>query len=587
MSCPDNQKKSNYIVNLRAVLLMCLLVAHVAGAQFGAIILDPSSFNQDMILERPLPATTASMDNGPANTGASFFEQGYYSSDASTGLPAPGSTITSAAAADHAYTFASDYTTNNAVLIDPTITNATITLTSPSAYSALSFLVASGNGAETIAYTVHHQDNTTDTGSFVVPDWFNNSPAAFTANGRCDVRALTFDNINAGNPRLYAKDVSLVHASSPITGIDLKRTGSGGHGAIFAVSGSVGAEFNPIPFTGYNVDLIVEAGAMRLPPAGLYSTASMDNGTLNTANGWYVRGFNPAASATGLPAAGSTIASAAAPDHQFTFATNYSANNVVYVDGGTSGTMIWATPSKHSSLSFLASAGHGPVMVDYAVNHADSSVETGSITVPDWFNGTPVAYNANGRVDVVSGVFDAVNAGNPRLYGLDIALGNTVSPVTSVYLSFDAANTSAGGGGAFFAVSGTGGSIAPVFVNQPVSFNTNLAATVQLATTVSGSGPLSYQWRKSTGGAFLNLVNGGRISGAGSTNLIIANSVYSDDGYYELIVTNSAGAITSSVAYLNLVSTSSVVTKSGDPITIYKGSSPAAEVVTEAIDGTT
>ena len=571
----------------RCALVLAVTGINVAHAQFGPVRLDPASYNQDMIVERPLPATTASLDNGPANTGASFYEQGYYVNDTTTGLPPAGTTIVSAAAADHSFTFAPDYTLNNAVLIDPTITNATITVTVPAAYSALSFLVAAGNGAETIVCKVHHQDNSIDTGTFVIPDWFNNTPVAYTANGRCDVQARTFDNIGAGNPRLYTKDLTLGNASSPVTSIDFTRSGSGGHGAIFAVSGSSGAQFDPIAFTGYNKDMIVEAGAQELPPAGLYTTASMDTGTANTANGWYVKGFNTAQLTTGLPAAGATIASAAALDHQFTFATNYAANNVVYVDAATAGTMIWAVPAKHSALSFLASAGHGPVVVDYTVNHADASVESGTFAVSDWFNGTPVAYNANGRIDVVSGLFNNVSAGNPRLYTVDVTLNNTVSPVTSVNLTFDGANTNANGVVAFFAVSGTGGSIAPVVVTQPVSFNTNAAAPAQIAAAVSGSAPLTYRWQKSSGGAFTNLANVGRISGATSTNLIIANATFSDDGYYQLIATNVAGSVTSSAAYLNVVSATPVVTTPGNAITMYNGSSPAAEVVQNAIDGTT
>ncbi|MDB6035903.1 MAG: Immunoglobulin I-set domain protein, partial [Verrucomicrobiales bacterium] len=415
----------------------------------------------------------------------------------------------------------------------------------------------------------------------------NKTPVAYTANGRCDVQARTFDYIEAGNPRLYQEDVILTNTTSPVTSIYFYRTNSGGHGVIFAISGSAGGEFDPITFTGYNEDVIVEAGAQSLPPGGLYTTASMDNGTLNTGEGWYVKGFDRAAAATGLPPAGSTIASAAVLDHQFTLTTNYAANNVVYVDPDVQGTMIWATPSAHSALSFLASAGHGPVVVDYTVHYADLSSETGTFSVQDWFNGTPVAYSSNGRVDVNSGVFDGVNSGNPRLYTTDITLNNTASPVTSVDLSFDGANPDFTSVVAFFAVSGTGASIAPVIVTQPASFNTNLASTVQITAAVSGSTPLFYHWQKGSGSSFTNLVDDGHISGSATTIMFIINGTFSDDGYYRLVVTNAAGAITSSVAYMNMVSSAQPVTVPGDSILMYQGSSPAVEVVSYAIDGTT
>jgi hypothetical protein len=333
--------------------------------------------------------------------------------------------------------------------------------------------------------------------------------------------------------------------------------------------------------------MIIEVGAQHLPPEGLYTTASMDSGPGNSGDSWYVKGFNLAYPTTGLPAAGSTVASAAALDHQYTFATNYAANDVVYVDAYTSGTMIWATPSSHSALSFLASAGHGPVIVDYTVNHDDGSTEDGSITIDDWFDGTPAAFTANGRVDVNSGTYDNIDAGNPRLYTADISLTNTVSAITSVSLSFDPNNADSTSVVVFFAVSGTVGSIAPVFVAEPVSFNTNLASTAQISAAVSGSGPLTYFWEKGHNGLFTNLTSAGRISGSTTNVLSITNVTYNDDGYYQLVVTNVAGSVTSSVVYLNVVSDTPVVTVASDPISIFNGSSPSAEMVPQAIDGTT
>jgi len=570
-----------------AALAIALQIVSSARAQFSPVPLDLSSYNQDMIVERPLPATTASMDNGPVNTGESFYQMGYYAANTATGLPAPGTTITSAAASDHSYTFAPDYTTNDAVLLDPKVTNATVTFSFPSAYNALSFLVASGNGAETIAYKVHHQDGTINSGTFVSPDWFNNSPVVYTANGRVDVQARTFDNIEAGNPRLYSTDITLTDTGSPVVSIDFNRTGSGGHGVIFAISGSTGSGFSPITFTGYNESMIIPAGAQSLPPNGLYTTASMDNGTANTGYSWYVQGFDLNSTNTGLPPAGSRIASAAALDHQYVFAPSYASNNVMYVDGANSPTVLWATPTKHSALSFLVSAGHGPVIVDYTVNHLDSTTETGTFTVPDWYNATPVAFNANGRVDVVTGLLDAVALSNPRLYTEDIPLTNTTSEVESVVLAFDASNTNSSSVVAFFAVSGTGGSLAPVIVTQPVSFNTNAATTAQIVAAVSGTSPLTYQWQKGLGGVFTNLTNGGRITGATAPTLTISSVTFSDAANYQLVVTNIAGSVTSSTAYLNVISTTPVITVPGDPISIYDGASPAAEVVQEAIDGTT
>ncbi|HEV2438030.1 MAG TPA: glycoside hydrolase family 76 protein, partial [Verrucomicrobiae bacterium] len=220
------------------------------------------------------------------------------------------------------------------------------------------------------------------------------------------------------------------------------------------VTPASGAGFAPIPLTAgsYNEDMVVERTA---PPApdGTYTTASMDAGTANTANGWYEQGYDAAAPATGLPPAGSSFTNPASSDHVYTLAPSYSANNVAMVDASHSANLVPATSNPFSALSFLNAAGHGPVTVDYQVAHADGSVERGQFSSPDWFFNAPVVYNAQGRVDVVTGVLNNVSNNEPRLYAGDILLTNLASAVTNINLSWDAGN-SAGSVGAIFAVSG-------------------------------------------------------------------------------------------------------------------------------------
>lgn len=465
-----------------------------AQAGFAPIPLTAGSYNQDLIVEKAAPhiatpATTASMDGGTGNSGTSFYERGYNTTAPTTGLPVAGSTFASQSLANHSYTMAASYTASNAVLIDSTVSAATVTASSPAAFSTLSFLTAAGGGAVTIAYTVHHADATTDTGTFVAGDWFSGVNPAVTANGRVNVGSRAFDSVNGNNPRLYSADIPLTHVGSPVTSIDLTRNAGSGHAAIFAVSGSSGAAFTPISITGYNQDMIVETTAQHTSPSlgGGYTTASMDNGTANTGASWYEAGFNLGATATGLPAPGSAIATTAS-DHQFTFAPSYAANNVAFVDSTHAGTLTPITPAAYSALSFLTSAGHGPVILDYNVHHADGTSETGKFTSLDWFNNAPVAWNANGRVDVVSGNFDSVNAGNPRIYWADVTLTNMVSQVASINLSYDAANA-ASGHAAIFAISGVAGA-GPVMLSlQPLGGQLTLQwlhGTLLEATDITG-----------------------------------------------------------------------------------------------------
>jgi hypothetical protein len=223
-----------------------------SGAGFAPLAL--TGFNADAIVEATathpltsLDATTASMDAGVANTGYSWYAAGYNTNSTatnnflSTGLPTPGSTVTNAAAQDHQYVLPASYTANNAVLVDSSGNSGTLTLASPKAYSALSFLTSAGGGAVTISYTVNHEDGSADSGVFVSPDWFNGDNPAVIANGRVGVQNGALDAVGGNNPRLYSVDILLDNTASPVTSIDLIASEGTGHAAIFAVSGATGS----------------------------------------------------------------------------------------------------------------------------------------------------------------------------------------------------------------------------------------------------------------------------------------------------------------------------------------------------------
>ena len=89
--------------------------------------------------------------------------------------------------------------------------------------------------------------------------------------------------------------------------------------------------------------------------------------------------------------------------------------------------------------------------------------------------------------------------------------------------------------------------VAPSITSQPVSQLLVVGGTATFNVTAAGTAPLGYQWRKNGG----NLVNGGRISGATSPSLILANVQTNDAGNYQVVVTNSGGSVTSLVASLS------------------------------------
>lgn len=424
---------------------------------FSPIAVTAGSYNEDMIVEKGalVPATTATFDGGTNNNGTTWFERGYYTADNTIGLPSPGSTFTSASQSDHSYTMASSYTTNDAVLLNSSVSSATLLLKTPAAYSGLSFLASAASGPATNNYAVHHSDGSIETGSIVVPDWFGSGTVALGVGGRVDASSRSFENIgSAGDlPDIFSEDITLTNTTSPVTGIVLT-SASGGNTCLLAVSGSTGGAFSPIAVTGYNEDMIVEAGAQQFVGQS-YTTASMDNGTANTGTSWYETGFSTTpyfAAGSGVPSAGAGFTSQTQADHHYKMAPSYTANDAAYVDASTSDTITFSTPAAVWALSFLASAGHGPVNVNYTIHHNNGTTETGTFAAPDWFATNSVAWAAGGRVDVGNGGIQTFGNG-PNLSSVDIGVTNISSPVTSIDLSFGSGNYS-GGNAEVFAVSG-------------------------------------------------------------------------------------------------------------------------------------
>ncbi len=93
--------------------------------------------------------------------------------------------------------------------------------------------------------------------------------------------------------------------------------------------------------------------------------------------------------------------------------------------------------------------------------------------------------------------------------------------------------------------------VPPAMTSQPASTTNVGGTTANFSATASGTAPLGYQWQFN--GA--PLTDGGRISGASSSALAISGLLPGDAGNYTLVVTNVAGAVTSSVASLTVIST--------------------------------
>ncbi len=190
----------------------------------------------------------------------------------------------------------------------------------------------------------------------------------------------------------------------------------------------------------------VNSGGIAVPnPAVITATAG--HGPYLGDYTYFEMGYEADHPTVGLPAAGSTIVSVTQGDHSYTLAPSYTANNAVILDAAIpSATITLATPQILSGLSFVGSAGNGPVIVNYTVNHASGAPDTGSLSVPDWFGTGQEVLNVEGRVQGtgLNPQYPGPAGGNPvgnapYLLSTDISLVNT-DKVVSISLTYVSGN---------------------------------------------------------------------------------------------------------------------------------------------------
>lgn len=132
--------------------------------------------------------------------------------------------------------------------------------------------------------------------------------------------------------------------------------------------------------------------------------------------------------------------------------------------------------------------------------------------------------------------------------------------------------------------------VVPFINQQPVSTSANGGSALTNTVGVSGSPTLSYRWyfntvSNYTGARAVTNTTDGRILGATTGALLFTNLHGSDAGFYFAVVTNNYGAVTSSLASLQVttgpVITSQLPVPHTNQFTLFAGVSPTFSVVAE------
>jgi hypothetical protein len=110
---------------------------------------------------------------------------------------------------------------------------------------------------------------------------------------------------------------------------------------------------------------------------------------------------------------------------------------------------------------------------------------------------------------------------------------------------------------------------------------------VTFSVRAGGTPTITYRWQKGTNGVFVDLVDGGDISGATTPDLTVSNVDFNDAADYRAVASNGVGPTTSQVALLTVLSDLPDVTAPTDAPTIFGGTSPMNEAVGQAFNDTT
>jgi hypothetical protein len=482
--------------------------ANASGPAWAPAPLTSDSFNVRMIHPATTPLlpfpVTGTMDRGvnlnSANGMNTWFEQGFFRTLPSSGLPAGSAVFNSVSQPSHHYQLAS-YSGNNAILIDTNHQTANIGFVTPSAYTGLAFLTAGGGEGAGFVMTnvciIQHQDGVNETNVFLGFDWFDTGQGgalAYQANGRVDMAFRSVNSFTDSHlfPYLFESYFLLTDTTSAVTNI-LVKYGTAPNATcttfVMAISGTTDG-VPAVVTSGPN------PGSQTIAPGGNATFSVAVSGTPPITGFWQAdfndgNGFVPLSD--GVDARGSTISGsqtftlsisnvfvADSANYQFVahnaFGDNPSPNGVLTVTPQTA--TISQSPSTAytgNNVQFSANVTAGP-----AVSYQWFLIDTSSVS-----NIIAGATSSSYTIPNVSAPM------NGNTYGVYVWNNyGTNSPTTQLFISDSAAMLS--------------GDLAPA------SAEAYAGAQVTYGVNVQGNSPIYYQWK--TNGVIVTGLNSNRLT---------------------------------------------------------------------------
>src|ERR1700722_2966655 len=226
-----------------------------------------------------------------------------------------------------------------------------------------------------------------------------------------------------------------------------------------------------------------------------------------------------------------------------------SANVVSSPDGTWKQVAAWSQTASPGSLSVTVNlTGSSPFMEMYAFDIRGGTLDSQtSGTGPAGSISVPIIDGSAGEVNVA-----AIVSGGSANPGTGFMVSSNLNGNLSEWAAFANPGTYnitatsnavwAMNAASFKPPAGTGGS-APVITTQPSNTAVAVSQTATFSVVAAGTAPLSYQWQK----------NGTNITGATSASYTTPSTASTDNGAtFQVVVSNSAGSVTSSVATLTV-----------------------------------
>lgn len=249
--------------------------------------------------------------------------------------------------------------------------------------------------------------------------------------------------------------------------------------------------FTPVPVTGFNHDVIAEAGTSSLTT----TTVPLDGVTVSN-KVMYSVAFRTANGFSGGGIADNGTVTDAAGTYQL---APYTGNNALLLQRTQAGSLTLNTPAKYSNMRVLCFTTEGSSLVNVSLTFSDNTTANvlTNYVLGDWFNGTAnlvlSGFGRCTRATPASGA-DAFPT-NPRMYYIDIPIScaNKQKLIQKInFTNVTTAGTNAPYPNAvFFAVSGISN---PAVVTNNI---TNATCTTNGSVTLSLSGfvqPVSVVW---------------------------------------------------------------------------------------------